>query len=219
MNIFEEYLDDWEFDLRWRPFVARLAEHTSQLGPGGEFLEECAIWPIVYPGEDPASWMQAPIVIWRDVLRPIGKGGVSLGAVLRDDSIACGTVYGGGPDDLDQADLSWASYRLAVGESSGVLADFFADWLLGEMAVSVDELIERRTAHIRARSGRRKGSHARLEACVHPPPLPRRKARRREIRRFVTSTSVLLKFRDSLSESKIASAVPEATGGYWCGVF
>jgi hypothetical protein len=80
------------------------------------------------------------ILIWRSVFRRSGPGGVTLAGLLMDDSIYCGTLQACNPDDLYQSDLSWTSYRLTDRESEAALADFFADWLLEQLAKPVDEL-------------------------------------------------------------------------------
>lgn len=149
VNIFEEYLEYWDedFDPRWRPVGERLAERTRVPGPESAQLGECSIYPIL---EQPdAPWAKAgSILIWRSVFRRPGPGGVTLGGLLMDDSVYCGTLQGCNADDLAQSDLSWASYRLTDHEPVAALADFFADWLLEQLAVSVDELIDRKSGSL-----------------------------------------------------------------------
>lgn len=80
-------------------------------------------------------------------------GGLSLGGLLMGDAVYCGTLLGCSSDDLFRADLSWAFYRLAEHETEAVLADFFADWLLEQVAKPVDDLISHKRASLRSRPG------------------------------------------------------------------
>jgi len=149
VNIFEEVLDEWDLDERWRPLVERLAERTRRPGWEGEQLDLCAIWPVVEQGDDPEDDPDAPVLIWRDI-----QGGVSVGALLSGDSVACGTLNGHCPDDIPGADLTWFVHRLEPGESTAVLADLFADWLISVLKVPVRTLLERRPAYVRANMDR-----------------------------------------------------------------
>lgn len=151
MNIFEEYLEYWDedFDPRWRPVDERLAERTRVPGAESAQLDRCRIYPILQ--QEDAPWVKSgSILIWRSVFRPSGQGGVTLAGLMMDNSVYCGTLQGCNLDDLYQSDLSWASYRLTDRESEAALADFFADWLLEQLARSVDELIDRKTISIRS---------------------------------------------------------------------
>lgn len=147
MNIFEEYLEDWEeLDPHWRPVVERLARRTDQAGIEGGRFEDCAVCAIWSRREGEDAWMGKPMLIWCDLPRQTGGGGITLGAVFRGASVICGTLNGHCPDDLRGADLSWASYETAEGESVEVLGDFFADWFLDQMHLPVETLEERRSA-------------------------------------------------------------------------
>ncbi|MBR7839415.1 hypothetical protein KDL01_39515 [Actinospica durhamensis] len=147
MNIFEEVLDEWDLDERWRPMVERLAERTRRPGHQGEQLERCAIEAVVEEGNGQNA--ETPVLVWRDI-----KGGFTVGAVLTGDSIACGTLNGHCPDDLYGADLTWASYRLEAGESTAVFADFFADWLVNMSKVPARKILKRRRAFFKANMDR-----------------------------------------------------------------
>lgn len=147
VNIFEEVLDEWDLDERWRPLVERLAERTRRPGYDGEQLDRCAIWAVVEEGNGQSA--ETPVLIWCDI-----EGGFTVGAVLTGDSIACGTLNGHCPDDIRGADLTWASSRLEAGESTAVFADFFADWLISMVKVPARRILKRRNAYFRANMDR-----------------------------------------------------------------
>jgi hypothetical protein len=162
VNIFEEYLEAGDFDPRWRPVLERLGERAHRPGAEGERISACAIWEL--EEEAGPAGQGNPILVWRGVYRPGGNGGVDLGGVLSGDSIACGTVSGHCLEDLDAADLTWASYRMAEGESLRVLADFFTDWLLEQMDRPVDDLLDRRVRRVASR-GAQWTAQARQDSC------------------------------------------------------
>jgi hypothetical protein len=147
VNVFEEALDEWDLDERWRPMVERLAERTRRPGYDGEQLDRCAIWAVVEEGNGQSA--ETPVLIWRDI-----KGGFTVGAVSTGDSIACGMLNGHCPDDIYGADLTWASYRLKAGESTAVFADFFTDWLIKMLKVPARKILKRRHAFFEANMDR-----------------------------------------------------------------
>jgi hypothetical protein len=153
VNIFEEVLDEWDLDERWRPLVERLAERTRRPGREGEHLDRCAIEAVVVEGTGQGA--EAPVLIWCEV-----KGGFTVGAVLTGDRIACGTLNGHCPDDLFGADLTWARSRLKAGESSSVFADFFADWLIKMSKVPARKILKRRGAFLTANRDRSRWENA-----------------------------------------------------------
>jgi hypothetical protein len=140
MNIFHEYLEDWEFDQRWRGFVERLAVLAEDPGAAGSVLQDCAIWPGFASGGRTHG-----MVLWVDVIGTApGSDGVTLAGLVDDEGLRCGTVPGHCPDNLAGADLTWLSHPLDEQHSFGRLAELFADWIEVESRRPIGELVARR---------------------------------------------------------------------------
>lgn len=139
MAIFREYLADWEFDERWRGFVARLAEISDDAPPRDRrILEGCAIWET-----DPEPLPGGPgLNVWSDVCRP-GENVVALtlAGVLDHRGLRCGTVCPSRPGDLAAASLTWLSGPFAGDIPLAGLADAFARWLLDQHRRPVSEML------------------------------------------------------------------------------
>ena len=155
MNIFDEYLDPWEFDDRWHGFVVRAAfltgppevpaRQTPDPARHTPVLAECAIWPV--PEWDESG---CALLVWTDVTgTERGGGSVTLAGLLTHDGLHCGTISGHCPDDPNGADLTWAVWPMPADGSSAELADWFVAWLDAQAARPIRELVERRSEFVR----------------------------------------------------------------------
>lgn len=125
MDSFEEYLDDWGFDDKWRPVVQRLHERTRT-------------WPTQLLSPDDFAICEAleegsavGLLIWADLIdtRPPSHVGMTLAARVDDQGLRCGRVEPSRPDDLSSADLTWfiRPIRLdALEQTADDLLDWFA---------------------------------------------------------------------------------------------
>lgn len=141
MAIFREYLADWEFGERWRPFVVRLAEvHDDTGGPAQEILEDCAIWPVEPEG---AGASDGPgLNIWSDVCHPgRNAAALTLAGVLDRRGLRCGTVCPARPGDPAAMDLTWLAVPLGEAASLPALADTFIGWLLDQHRRPIRDLV------------------------------------------------------------------------------
>jgi hypothetical protein len=137
--IFREYLADWEFDERWRGFVARLAEISDDADPRNrQILEDCAIWDT-----DTEPTAVGPVLnVWSDVCHP-GRNvaAVTSVGVLDHHGLRCGTACSSRPGDLAAADLTWLTVPRSADVPLAGLADTFASWLLDQRRRPVSELL------------------------------------------------------------------------------
>jgi hypothetical protein len=141
MNIFHEYLDDWEFDARWRPFVTRLAEICDQAdGATRKVLEECTIYD--RPAREHLS--AARLLIWVDVSYPDRNHvALTLAGLVDETGMRCGTVSSHCPDDARQADLTWHYLAVAPDADPAELAEPLSAWLTEQAQRPVEELLAR----------------------------------------------------------------------------
>jgi len=62
VNVFEEYLAEWEFAPEWRPFVERLAVRALDWPLPGVPPDEFAVWP----AQDRYCRPTSGLLVWAD---------------------------------------------------------------------------------------------------------------------------------------------------------
>jgi len=137
VSIFREYLADWEFDERWRAFVARLARIFDDADPRDQqILADCAIW------DADAATGGSGLIVWSDVSH-VDRNvvAVTLAGVLDRHGLRCGTVCGSRPGYLAAGDLTWLTVPHDANASLADLADTYAGWLLDQQRRPVSELL------------------------------------------------------------------------------
>ncbi|MGF1425757.1 hypothetical protein [Kitasatospora sp. LaBMicrA B282] len=152
MNIFDEYLADWDFDEKWRGFVARLSAAAPGWQAGPIDLQDAAIWPGPLDRWEKLSGL----TVWLDVSDSTGQPVVlTLAGALDDTGLRCGTLEPSCPNDPDRADLTWYTVNTSGAQDLDALADAFLDWLEALQRRPVAELARREREAARRRRDRR----------------------------------------------------------------
>ena len=138
MNIFDEYLADWEFDQRWHGLIVRLSEILdASSGTKRRILEDCAVFDV-----PPLHGTVNPLTIWVDVPGP-GPVQLTLAGFFEEYGIRCGPINPHSVDPIGSyEDLTWEYLALAQDMDPAELAEPFADWLTSTAQRPLDELIE-----------------------------------------------------------------------------
>jgi hypothetical protein len=150
MNIFNEYLADWEFDQRWRGLIVRLSEILeASSGTKRRILEDCAVFDV-----PPLHGTVNPLTIWVDVPGP-GPVALTLAGFFEEYGMRCGPINPHSVDPIGSyEDLTWEYLALTQDMDPAELAEPFADWLTSTAQRPLDELIELNAAR-RERKARR----------------------------------------------------------------
>jgi hypothetical protein len=138
MNIFREYLHEWEFDDVWRGFVVRLAEicDTAE-GKAREALESCAMFE-----RGAEHGMTPSLLVWVDVAH-VNRNAVALtlAGLIDQSGMRCGTVNSHSVHPTLGADLTWTYSALQPDKDPAELAEPFAEWLTATAQRPVEELL------------------------------------------------------------------------------
>lgn len=133
MNIFAEYLGEWEFGEKWRPLVERLDERTNSWPTSLFAPDDFAVYDALGTA-DPVTLAITPgdgLLIWTD-FSDNGTIQLSLGAQVDADGLRCGPIEPSRPDDPQNLTrLTWFT-RSPEARSLSSLADDLLEWFVLE---------------------------------------------------------------------------------------
>lgn len=138
MNIFDEYLADWDFDQRWNGLLVQLSQILeASSGTQRQILESCAVFDV-----PPLHGTVRPLTVWVDVPGP-GPVALTLAGFFEQDGVRCAPINPHSVDPIGSyEDLTWKYLALAQDMDPAQLAEPFAAWLTSTAQRPIDELIE-----------------------------------------------------------------------------
>jgi hypothetical protein len=120
VNLFEEYLAEWEFSPEWRPFAERLAVRALDWPLPDVPPDEFAVWP----AQDRYCRPTSGLLVWADIpMQPKGNS-LTLGVQIDPSALRCGCLSS---HNVAAGFIDWVSLDHR-GKTLADLADDALEW-------------------------------------------------------------------------------------------